>query len=90
MYYVYIIRTLENKLYIGQTNNPERRYLEHYLDVKGAKFLHDNRATINMVYCEKFDTRKAAMMREKQLKSWTRAKKEALITGNLELLKKLS
>lgn len=29
------------------------------------------------------------MRREKQLKGWTRAKKEALITGSIELLKKL-
>ena len=42
-----------------------------------------------LVYQEDYVTRIEVMRREKQLKGWTRAKKEALITGNLELLKKL-
>jgi len=41
------------------------------------------------VYSEKYATRSEAMQREMQLKKWSRAKKEALIAGNLELLKKL-
>jgi predicted GIY-YIG superfamily endonuclease len=41
------------------------------------------------VYSEAYSSRIEAMRREKQLKGWTRAKKEALISGNLKLLKKL-
>jgi predicted GIY-YIG superfamily endonuclease len=42
-----------------------------------------------LVYHESYDSRVEAMRRERQLKGWTRAKKEALIAGDKELLKKL-
>jgi predicted GIY-YIG superfamily endonuclease len=42
-----------------------------------------------MVYSETCTTREAALKRERQLKRWTRAKKEALIAGDSALLKQL-
>jgi len=88
-YYVYILRNIDNFLYIGQTNNLQKRVIEHckYLE-KASKFTkkHEN---FKLVYKEEFLTKLDSMRREKQLKGWTRAKKEALISGNLELLKKL-
>ena len=89
MYYVYILRSLDDQLYIGQTNNIDRRNKEHYTkSSKSAKFVRDGEE-FQLVYSEEYETRKEAMRREKQLKGWTRAKKEALISGDLELLKKL-
>lgn len=88
-FFVYIIRTKNNQLYIGQTNNLDRRGIEHKCHHQGAKFIKDNSINFDIVYQEEFKTRVDAMKREKQLKGWTRAKKEALISGNLELLKKL-
>ena len=89
MYYVYILRNSLNQLYIGQTNNLSRRENEQTKGLdKSAKYIKDNRE-FKLVYSEIFSTRLEAMEREKQLKGWTRAKKEALISGNLNLLKKL-
>ena len=88
-YFVYIIRTQNNNLYIGHTNNLNRREIEHKHFHHGAKFIHDDGSNFNLVFTGKYFTRTEAMKREKQLKGWTRAKKEALITGDLELLKKL-
>lgn len=88
-YFLYILRTSNNHLYTGHTNNLERRELEHQFKTVGAKFIRDNSTDFEIVYTEEFDDRVTAMKREKQLKSWSRAKKEALITGNLVLLKKL-
>lgn len=85
-YFVYIIRTQNNKLYIGYTNDLNRRELGHKYFHHGAKFLHYVGSKFNMVYTEKFLVRAEAMKREKQLKGWTRAKKEALIAGNLGLI----
>lgn len=45
---------------------------------------------MTLVYAEKFDSPDRARARERQLKGWTRAKKEALITGNRDGLKPLS
>jgi predicted GIY-YIG superfamily endonuclease len=74
-------------LYIGQTNNLEKRIREHidHLE-KAAKFTKEH-GDFKLVYQEEFNTRLESMRREKQLKGWTRAKKEALISGNLKLLK---
>jgi len=88
-YFVYILRGVSNELYIGQTNNLQRRENEQLQNkTKAAKFIRDGKI-FRLVYFEKFNTRLEAMMREKQLKGWTRAKKEALINGNLQLLKRL-
>jgi predicted GIY-YIG superfamily endonuclease len=86
-FFVYILRTTSNKLYIGQTNNLEERVKQHSSHTsKSAHFLRTEQ-TIELVYSEQFSTRKDAMKREWQLKNWSRAKKEALVSGNKELLK---
>lgn len=89
MFYVYFLKDSEDHLYIGQTNNLHAREKQQLSkSEKSAKFIKDN-AKFNLVYHEEYPTRVEAMQREKQLKRWTRAKKEALISGNLNLLKKL-
>ena len=89
MYFVYIIRTSSNTLYGGQTNNLEKRIQEHKNKTsKSAKYTRYF-SSLNLVYNEEYKTRKGAMQREVQLKKWPRAKKETLILGNLDLLKKL-
>ena len=89
MFFVYILRNKTNKLYIGQSSNLERRLKQQDpKKAKSAKFIKDNQ-DFELVHSEQFPTRLEAMRREKQLKGWTRAKKEALIKGDLELLKKL-
>ncbi len=85
-YFLYIIRTENNRLYIGHTNNPARRIQDHQGRL-GAKFIKDQHADFRIIYTETFNTRAEAMLREQQLKRWTRAKKEALVSGNLVLLK---
>ena len=89
MYTVYILRFSDNSLYIGQTNNLAERLAQHNNHTtKSAKFSKDH-GNFVLVYQEEYVSRLEAMRREKQLKGWTRAKKEALISGDKELLKKL-
>lgn len=88
-FFVYILRFSDNTLYIGQTNDLGDRLKEHSdRTSKAAKFTKDH-GKFHLVYREEFATRLEAMRREKQLKRWTRAKKEALISGDLKLLKEL-
>lgn len=89
MFWVCIIRTGDNRLYIGHTESLERRELEQRFHAHGAKFLKGQGDGFSVVYFEQFQTRAEAMRRERQLKGWTRAKKEALIEKDLERLKKL-
>ena len=71
------------------TSNLEKRLNEHNSSsTKGAKYLRAKKP-VNVVYSETYPDIKTAMNREFQVKKWTKAKKEALIKGGLELLKKL-
>ena len=80
-YYVYILRTSKDTLYIGQTNNLEKRLNEHQSKSdRSAKYVRYF-DSVELVYSEKYTTRKEAMQREWQLKKWSRVKKENLIKG---------
>lgn len=89
MYFVYILRSSTNELYIGQTNDLDSRENQQLTkSSKAAKFVKEG-TDFKLVYQEEYPTRLNAMRREKQLKGWTRAKKEALIAGDIDLLKML-
>ena len=77
-FYVYILTTENNKvMYIGVTNNLERRLAEHKSrTIPGFTQKYN---VHKLVYYEYFDDIKAAIAREKQLKGWIRAKKNALV-----------
>lgn len=83
-FFVYILRTSSDTLYIGQTNNLEKRSKEHQNKTsKSAKYIKYF-DSFKLVYSEQYPTRTEAMRREYQLKKWSKSKKEALVTGNLE------
>jgi predicted GIY-YIG superfamily endonuclease len=87
MAYVYILRCADGSLYVGETDNLDARILKHN-DGTASAFTAQRRPVL-LVYSEMHDVRSAAQARERQLKRWTRAKKEALIAGDLGLLKRL-
>lgn len=77
MYYVYILTNKSYTLYIGVTNNLQKRVYEHANNVvQGftSKY-HLNK----LIYFEEFINIEEAIRREKQLKGWTRKKKIDLI-----------
>jgi putative endonuclease len=76
-FWVYIVGSQTGTLYVGMTNNIERRMREHKSgEVEGfASKYRCNR----LVYWESFDEVQRAINREKQLKGWTRAKKIGLL-----------
>lgn len=81
MYYFYILRCSDNSLYCGMTSNLEKRLKEHNSNgSRGAKYLRAKKPVV-MVYTETFEDLKTAMQREYEIKQWSKAKKEALISG---------
>lgn len=79
MFYVYILRTSSNTLYVGQTNNLEKRIKEHRAKtVKSSKYVRSF-SSFKLVYSEVFPTRSEAMKREAHLKTWPKDKKEVLV-----------
>lgn len=77
-YYIYIIASQRNgTLYIGVTNDLERRVYEHKTGL-GSKFT-SKYSVYKLVYFETFQNINDAILREKRLKKWNRAWKIELI-----------
>ncbi|WP_201978341.1 GIY-YIG nuclease family protein [Hymenobacter rubidus] len=79
-FYVYILTNpAQTVLYTGVTNNLERRLYEHGEGLgEWGKFTGRYQCNL-LVYFETSPDAKQAIAREKQIKNWTRAKKEFLI-----------
>jgi len=75
-YFVYMLSNKNRRIYIGMTNNLNRRIEEHRTSRKG--FAASYRMT-RLVYYEKFPGPNAALQRERELKKWRREKKIHLI-----------
>ena len=77
-YWVYIMSNYTRTvLYIGVTNDLYRRYCEHKNGtIKG--FTHKYKCN-SLVYYEEYNNINDAIAREKELKGWSREKKETLI-----------
>ena len=76
-YYVYIVANRARTLYTGLTNNLPRRVHEHkhmVCDAFTRRYLIDR-----LVYYEATNDVETAIRREKQIKSWVRRRKTALI-----------
>lgn len=82
IYFVYILRTSGDTLYVGQTNNLEKRVEEHKSkSSKSAKYVRYF-DSVELAYTETYATRSEAMKREVQLKRLTRKQKLELINGS--------
>jgi predicted GIY-YIG superfamily endonuclease len=88
VHHVYILRCVDESLYIGTAKNLEARLKAHN-DGQGAAYTFKHRP-VRLVHSESYPAEREALARERQLKHWSRAKKESLIAGDLERLKHLS
>lgn len=76
-YFVYILSSFQRTLYVGITNDLTRR-LDQHRAVTAGSFSARYR-TVDLVYVEMTNDVRAAIAREKQIKSWRREKKRKLI-----------
>ena len=80
MYFVYILSNWDDSvLYIGVTNNLPRRLYEHRNGLADGFTKKNN--VHKLVYYECTNDAYSAISREKQLKKWTRIKKNTLISA---------
>ena len=87
-FYVYILRCSDGSYYTGHTDNLEARVNSHQIGrIAGYTA---KRRPVTLEFAEEFPTRIEALERERQIKGWSRKKKNALIWGDWDLLGDLS
>ncbi len=87
-YWVYILKCSDGAYYTGSTSDIEKRISEHQQGtIKGYT---KNRRPVKLVFSDYFEDAYHAISAERQIKCWTRAKKEALINDKFNLLHKLA
>jgi putative endonuclease len=88
-YYVYILKCSDNSFYTGFTSNLENRFVEHQTGKHPDSYTFKRRP-LELVFYATFTEVTMAIDTEKQLKKWSREKKEALINGDFESLPNLA
>ncbi len=81
-YCVYILTCADGSLYVGSTNDLERRLVQHNTSKQGAHYTKIRRP-VELVYSEVCGSKGDALRREIEIKSWKREKKLELIKAVL-------
>jgi len=88
-YFVYILKCSDNSFYTGITSKLKKRWVQHqeghFKDCYTFK-----RRPLQLVYYVKFWDVIQAILFEKKIKGWTRAKKSALINDDFDTIKLLA
>lgn len=85
MWFVYIVQTRYGTLYTGITTDVSRRFQEHESGrPRGARALR-GKGPLTLVFSARVGERKRAARLEWQIKQWPRARKDALVRGEITL-----
>ncbi len=88
-YFVYILKCSDNSFYTGITNDLSTRFEQHQNGLNKNCYTYKRRP-LELKFHQEFNDILQAIYFEKKIKGWTRAKKQALIDGDEEMLKILS
>lgn len=87
MYYVYILRCIDNSLYTGTTNDVLKRYEKHLVGV-GAKYTRAHKPVLIEIVIE-CDTKSEALKLERKIKSLNKSQKEKLVLLSQDIVELL-
>ncbi|WP_053990720.1 GIY-YIG nuclease family protein [Mangrovimonas sp. TPBH4] len=87
--YVYILKCSDNSYYTGVTSNLNKRLFEHRTGIHPESYTFTRRP-VHLVFYAEFTNINLAIASEKQIKKWSRAKKEALISNKFDALPNLA
>ena len=79
MIFVYIVKCKDGRYYTGITYNIKKRIAEHNSGLTLS--IQPSKRPVELVYSEKHMDRENAAKREKEIKGWSRKKKEILINS---------
>lgn len=80
MWFVYMLFCDQKTFYVGITSDIVNRIKQHK---NKNSFFTKKFSDLKLVYCEKYKSEHEAVLREKQLKGWSKTKKKMLIEGKL-------
>lgn len=87
-FYAYLLRCSDGHYYAGHTDYLDQRIAQH--QTGAIPGYTQKRRPVVLVWAERFPDRDQAFAVERQLKGWSRAKKEALIRGDFEAIRQLA
>jgi len=88
-FWVYILKCSDGSYYTGHTDNLEMRMAQH----RGRAFQSCYTATrlpVDLVFSQEFPSREEALASERQIKGWSRKKKEAMMHGDWKEVSRLA
>jgi predicted GIY-YIG superfamily endonuclease len=83
-FYTYLLRCNDGSYYAGHTEDLDARFAAHQSGV--LKCYTTSRRPVEVAWSQAFETRDDAVRAERQIKGWSRAKKEALIKEDWDRL----
>ena len=87
-FFVYILQCSDGSFYTGHTDDLEKRVCEHQMN--HYECYTSKRLPAHLVFYKTFGTRYEAIAAERQIKGWSRIKKQALIEGNFNKIHTVS
>lgn len=88
VFILYILECADGSLYIGHTDDLDRRLAQHQLG-KGCIYTAARRP-LRLIHTEVFESRYAALTTERKLKGWNRSKKLAYMAGDWKTVSNLA
>ncbi|MCF6280316.1 MAG: GIY-YIG nuclease family protein [Flavobacteriaceae bacterium] len=88
-YYIYILECSDDLLYVGITNDVERRFEEHQEGLNKKCFTF-RRRPLELIFYQEFNDVEQAIYFEKKIKKWSSTKKRALANGDFDMIQILS
>ncbi len=80
MFWVYILKCVDGSYYTGHTDNLEIRINQHKTGECAGYTA--TRLPLEFIWSQEFNTREEALAAERQIKGWSRKKKEAMMRGD--------
>jgi tRNA/rRNA methyltransferase len=87
-FYTYLLRCADGHYYCGHTDDLDARIAQHQAGAMPG--YTQKRRPVQLIWADRFPDRDSAFAAERQIKGWSRAKKEALVRGDWEALRELA
>jgi len=87
-FWAYMLKCVDDSYYVGHTDHLENRVAAHHSGIPTC--YTTARRPVLLVWSQEFATREEALAAERQIKGWSRRKKEALVRGDWEEIKRLA